>query len=131
MFADVGVIGRTIESKIERNLHSAFAHFALQPIEIFQRPESRLNRFVAACFASDRPRNTRLARFSGHGIVSAFSVGVTDRMDRGKINYVEAHCLRVVHSRQTIAKCRSPLAEAFSSARKKFIPRCNLGFLAL
>src|SRR5260370_16607409 len=111
---------------IERNLHSALSYFTLEPIEILQRTERRFDCCVTTGFASDRPRHAGIARFSSDGIVSPLAIGVADRMNRWKINHVEAHGPRVIDSRQAIAKCRSTIAAAFSRARKKFVPSGDL-----
>ena len=125
MLFDVRMIGRTIDCEIQRDFHPAFADLFLQPIEISQCAERRLDRFVSAGFAADRPRHTGIARFAGDRIVPAFAIGVPDGMNRWKINHVESHRLRVVHARQTIAESRSAIGAAFRRARKKFIPRAE------
>ena len=35
MFVHIGMVGRTIDRKIERDLHAALANLVLKPIEIF------------------------------------------------------------------------------------------------
>ena len=122
------MVGRTIDREIERDLHSAFSHFALEPIEIFERPQRGLHRFVTASFASDRPGHAGIAWFCSHGIVSPFAISMSDRMNRREINYVEAHRLRVINSGQTITKGRSAIAATFGRAWKKFIPGSDLRF---
>src|SRR6202022_3894464 len=91
----------------------------------------RLDCLVTAGLAPDCPRHARIARFSSDRIVSPFAIRMADRMNRREKNYVEAHFSPVIPSRQTIAKCRSTIAAAFSRARKKFVPGRNLRFLAL
>ena len=127
----IGVIRGTIDREIECDLHSAFAHFTLEPIEIVERTERWLDRFVTARLASNRPRHAGIARLRDDRIVPPFAVRVTDRMDWRKIDYVETHRLGIIHSRQTIAECRSTVGAAFGRARKKFVPRGDLRFLAL
>src|SRR5205807_5014549 len=128
MFADVRMVGRTIDREIKRDLHSAFSHFALEPIEIFERTQRGLHRFVTASFASDRPGHAGIAWLCSHGIVSPFAISMSDRMNRWEINYVEAHRPRVINSGQTITKCRSAIAATFGRAWKKFIPGGDLRF---
>ena len=123
MLFHVRVIGRAIQCKIEGNFHSAFSHFFLKPVEIGQRPERRFDRLMSAGLAADRPRHARVARLAGERVVPPFAIGVTNRMNRRKINDVETHCLRVVEPRQTIAESRSAIVDAFCGAWKKFIPR--------
>ena len=125
------MVRRTIDGEIERNLHSALSYFTLEPIEILQRTERRFDCFMTTGFASDRPRHARIARLSSDEIVSPLAIGVADRMNRWKINHVEAHGPRVIDSRQTIAKCRSTIAATFGRARKKLVPSGDLCGLAL
>ena len=66
MFANVRMIRRTIDREIECDLHPAFSHFALEPIEILQRTQRRFDGFVAAGRAPDCPRHARIPRLSGH-----------------------------------------------------------------
>src|SRR5438093_8933194 len=114
------MIGRAVQRKVEGDFHSAFAYLFLKPVEICQRPERRLDCFVTASLAADRPRHARIAWLARDRVVSAFAVAVTNRMNRRKINDVKAHRLRVVYPRQTIAESRPAIAAAFCRARKKF-----------
>jgi hypothetical protein len=107
------MIGRAIQRKIEGDFHSAFSHLFLKPVEIGERPERRLDRLVSADLAADRPRHSRIARLGRGRIVPSLAVGVTNRVNRWKINNVEPHCLCVVQPRQTIAKSRSAIGAAF------------------
>ncbi len=77
----------------------------------------RINEAIA-----DGVRHARFARLAGHGIVAAFAIGETDRMNRRKINDVEAHGLRVVDAREAVAKGRTAIAVTFGGAGKEFIP---------
>src|SRR6266513_3430070 len=125
MLFNVRMIGRAIDREIERNFHSAFAHLFFEPLEIYQRSQCRLDRLVSASLTSDGPWHARIARLARDGVVPTLAVGVTNGMNRRKINDVETHCFCIVNSRQTIAESRSAIATAFCRARKKFIPRAD------
>ena len=131
VLAHVGMIRGTIDREIERDLHSAFTHFALEPVKIFQRTKRRLDRFVTARLAPNCPRHTRISRVRGHRIVSPFAVRMSDRMNWWKINHVEPHPAGVIYPRQTLAERRSTVGTTFGRARKKFVPSGDLRFLAL
>ena len=113
MFADVGMVRRTVDREVERNLHSAAADFVFEPGKIFKGAERRLDRLVSAKFASDRVGHAGLVRFARHGIVAAFSIRVSDGMDRREINHVEPHRFRRFDARQAIAKRRTAIRKAF------------------
>src|SRR5262245_66654106 len=125
------MIRRTIDREIECHFHSAFAHLFLEPIKILQRPERRLHRLVSSSLAADRPRHAGIARLACDCVVPSFAMGMTNRMNRRKIDDVEPHRFHVVDTRKTIAENRSPITVAFCRARKKFIPRAEQGSPAI
>src|ERR1051326_2310285 len=106
------MIGRAIDCEIQRNLHSAFAHLFLQPIKVLKCAERRLDCLVSAGLAADRPWHARVARLAGDRVVSAFAIGVTDRMNRRKINEIKPHRLCIRHPRQTFAGRRPAIPPA-------------------
>src|ERR1041385_6278550 len=77
---------------------------------------------MSARFAADRPWHARIPRLASDGIVAAFAIGMTDWMNRRKINYIEPHRFGVVDSGQTIAKSRAAIDASICRTRKKFIP---------
>ena len=117
------MIGRAIDREIEGNFHSTFPHFFLKPVKIGERPQRRLDRLMPAGVAADRPWHARIAGLGGDRVVPPLAVGVTNRMNRRKINDVESHGFCVVYPRQTIAESRSAVVPASCRAREKFIPR--------
>ena len=68
-------------------------------------------------------RNTRVIRPAFERIVASFALGRADRMDRRKINHVEAHRFRIIKPLQTITKGRATITATLGRAWKKFIPR--------
>src|SRR4030095_998 len=110
MLWDKRMIGREIDCEIERDLEAARVDFAHQPVEIFERPEFGSDILMAATVRAilvplaDGVKHARFPRFAGHGVVAPLTSGDPDRMDRRKINYVKAHRLRVIDSRQAIAE---------------------------
>ena len=66
------------------------------PVKIGQGAECGLNCFVPARFTANRPGYARIAGLAGDQIIAALAVSMTNRMNRRKINHVEAHCFGVV-----------------------------------
>ena len=128
MLCDVRMIGRAVDREIERDLHSARRISFWSQSKSSERAELRLDVLVSAAVraflmtVADGVWNARFARLAGHGVVAAFAIREADRMDRREINHVESHRLRVIDSRQAIAKGRTPVAAALRRAREKFIP---------
>ena len=126
MLPDIRVVGRTIEREIERDLHPAFAHFALQRIEIFESAERQLDCLMPAGFAPDCPRHAGIATLGDDRIIAALAIRMADGMDRREINHVKSHRFSLVKPRQTIAERRSATAASLGRTREKFIPRSEL-----
>ena len=80
---------------------------------------------MSARFASDRPRNARVAWLTSDRIIASFAIRVTNGMNRREINDIEPHCLGVIDPWQTIAESRSAITLTFCRAREKFIPCAN------
>ena len=128
MFRHVGVIGRTVDREIERDLHPASSNFALPA-----RRNPPASRARAQCPCARHRSATRCrcrwhkARPVRHGsrdnrIVSSFAVGGTDRMNRREIDHVESHRFGIIDPRQTIAQRRTAIAATLGGAREKFVP---------
>ncbi len=103
-------------------------HFADQPGEILERAELRRDVLVAAAVRAwlvaiaDRVRHAGLAGLAAHRVVAALARGDADRVDRRKIDHVEAHRLRVVDAREAVAKSRPVVATPLCAPRKKLVP---------
>jgi len=67
--------------------------------------------------------HARIVRRAFQRIVAPLALGYSDRMDRWKVDHVEAHGLGIIETFQTVAKSRSAVAAPLGRARKKFIPR--------
>src|SRR3954453_21761156 len=84
---------------------------------------------MSAGLAADRPWHSRVAWFASDRVIATPAISPTDWVNGRKINDVESHCIRLIHTRQAIPKSRSAIAAALCRAREKFIPRaeqCNL-----
>ena len=67
---------------------------------------------MPASLPADRPRHSRIARFTTDRVIPTLSIRLTDWMNRRKIEDVESHCLCILHARQAITEGRSMIAAA-------------------
>src|SRR5205814_8680234 len=65
MFPDVGMVRRTIDGEIERDLHPTALDFVLEPGKILEAAERRFDRLVPAPFAPNRVRHAGFAGLAG------------------------------------------------------------------
>src|SRR5439155_1760880 len=91
MLAHPGMIGRTLKGDIEGDLNAEVARAIHQFAKIIERTELRMDRFVSAFLRADSPRTSRLV---GRGIrlaILPFAKSCSNRMNRRKVEDVEAH----------------------------------------
>src|SRR4051812_18462213 len=117
------MIRRAVQRKIQRDLHAARPYLPHEPFEILHGPEGRLDASMTPFVRSNGPRGTYIAQNRGERVVLTLSVCYTDGMNRRKIDDIEAHGLRVIEARQTIAEPAVFVCAAFGSAREELIPR--------
>ena len=91
MLFDVGMVGRTLQSVVERDLEPMPARLGHEAVEVCQVAECRLERRVAAAFVSDCPRAAWIVRPRFEAVVFPLAEGVTDRMNRRQVEHVETH----------------------------------------
>jgi hypothetical protein len=82
-----------------------------------------MNLAVATFLRSDCPRGAYIVRLAGNGVVFAFSMRNSDRMDGRKIDDVESHLFRILDAREAIPKGGMFAFNSPRRTRKKFIPR--------
>src|SRR5688572_11220352 len=75
---DVRMIGRALESDVERDFESVCARRGDQPPEIVQRTEFGVYRLVSALRRADRPRAAGIAGRGLERIVAAFALDASD-----------------------------------------------------
>src|SRR5271163_1872038 len=89
MLAHVGMIRRTLERNIDRDLKSLFFGRGDEVLEICERAEIRMNRLMAALGGSNGPRTARIRRLRVWRIVLPFAKFTPDRVNWRKVNYIE------------------------------------------
>src|SRR4029077_21031224 len=87
---DPGMVHRSLNRKIQRNLEAIVMRGAYHPAEVIQRTELGMDRRVPALFRADRVRASRIIRRGRQAVVAPLAVGTADRMYRCKIEDVEA-----------------------------------------
>src|SRR5690606_12726890 len=95
MLLDPGVIGRTLEGEIERDLETVILRGFHKASEILERAELGMNGIVAASLRADGIDRAGVAALRLQRIVAALAVGLADGMYRREIENVKAHRLDV------------------------------------
>jgi hypothetical protein len=116
------MVGRALEGDVEGDVDSPLSRFLHQLVEVFKRAEGGKDRLVSALFRADRPGAADLARLRAHRVVLALAPGRADRMDRRKVQDVEAQLLHVGQERDDVLE-RGVLAVAARRAREHLVPR--------
>src|SRR5947208_4440201 len=125
MFRHIGVIGRTVDRKIERNFQPAFSNFLLQPGKILQRSEGGINILVPSAVRTtetpitDGIRHTGIIRLRNNRIVSSFAVSGTNGMDRREINDVKSHGFGILDPGKQLRRFETGSALPFPERGKK------------
>src|SRR5436190_22224908 len=91
MFFDVWMIGRSLEGDIERDLDSVSRRERDDLLEVIDRAEVGMNRFVSAERTANRPRRSDVPLLSANLIVLSFTKRRADRMNRRKVENLESH----------------------------------------
>ncbi len=86
-----GMIGRALESNIQRDFEPNALSLCDQMPEILRRSEFGMDRRVTTCFRSNRPGTSNVTWLSSHRIVLALAKTLSDRMNWRQIHDVEAH----------------------------------------
>src|SRR5947209_13802681 len=90
MLANIGMVRRTLEGDIQRDLQLKLSRARHQMLEILQRAESRINGFVAAGGRTNRPGASWIIKAGGQLVVSAFAMSRADRVNRRQVNNIKA-----------------------------------------
>jgi hypothetical protein len=73
MVSDVRMVWGALKRHVECDVEAQFARSGDEHIEILQRTQRRVHRFVSAAGVADGPRATRVAGFCGQRIISALA----------------------------------------------------------
>ena len=80
-----------LQCKIQRHLHAEIGGGGDEGVEVGDHAEFGVHGVVAPLRAADRPRRADVTVVGGHGVVGAFAMHGSDRMDRRQIHDVEPH----------------------------------------
>src|SRR5688572_21637300 len=112
MLFDVRVIGRGLESDIERYVDVSFLRLGDEKTKILERAELWVYRLVAALRRADGPRAADVARVRRNGVVLSLARGVADGVYRREVEDVEAHFLHVRQALDHVAEAAVPAVSA-------------------
>ena len=85
------VIGRALDREVEGDLEAVLARRALEPAEIVDGAERRMDRIVPALGGADRVGTAEVAGLRPQAVVAAFAIGGADRVNGREVEDVEAH----------------------------------------
>src|SRR5256885_1107898 len=91
MLPDVRMIRRALIGEIQRNINPLAFRSRYKAPKIVESSKLGVNGLVSALLGTDRPRASGLAGRGFARVVFPFAMGVPDRMNRRKVNNVEAH----------------------------------------
>src|SRR6266436_3909021 len=91
MLFEPGMIGRTLNREVERDLHLQKLACGNERTEIRQRAQFRMHRIMAALGGADGVGTSGIAVGGRDRIVAALAVGVTDGVDRRELRCVEPY----------------------------------------
>ena len=126
------MVGRALVGQVESYFEPQLLRARHQLLEIFKRPQLRIDGLVPAFRGSDRPGTAHVIGRGVFGIVLALAIHPADGMNRGKIDNVETHARRrspVAWMQSCRVPCRPGCGEA--GTRKHFIPGAEAGLFAI
>ena len=124
MLLEPGMIERTLDGEIERDLQALLGRGGDQAAKILRRAERRMNRVVPALDATDGIGAAGIVWPGRKRVVATLAVGRADRMDRREVEDIEAH---VADARQGL----DDVVERAEGARKELVPARELGLRPL
>jgi hypothetical protein len=118
------VVRRALDREVDADLAADLAAAGDHPLELFDRPELRVDRLVPALVGADRPRAARLALRRDQRVVLSLPVRAPDRMDRRQVDDVEPELGEL---RQHALDALEPAPRA----REELVPRAERRPLAV
>src|ERR1700733_9707865 len=91
MFVNPWVIGRTLKSNVQGDLHATVVSTRHQILEVAQGTKLSVDGFVPALPRSDGPRAARIVWRRGYTVVRALPKCDANGMDWRQIEHIEAH----------------------------------------
>src|ERR1700691_4356253 len=89
MLSHVGMVGRGLESDIQRNLNPLFSCLRLELFEIGQGSEPRIDGFVSAFRGTDGPGASHIVLLNLDAVVLTLAAGSADRVNGGKVENIK------------------------------------------
>ncbi len=127
----IGMIGRALECDVERDLDPARLRGTAEVLEVLERPQLRVDRLVAALDGPDGPRAARVVRPRRRDVVTALAVDPPDRVDRRKVQHVEAHGRDVGQPRLHVPERAVAAGLGRAGPREQLVPGTEPGALAI
>jgi hypothetical protein len=131
MFGEPGMVGRALNGKIERELHSVLISRGDERTKILERSQFRMDGVVAAVGRADGVGAAGIARRRFQRVVAALAVGEADGMNGRQIQHVEAHVPDGGKPLDRIAQCAAALGRIRLRAGKQLVPARETRRLAL
>src|SRR5262249_45325368 len=79
-----------LNGEVERDVHPMLGGRRGERSQILERAQVGMDGFVATSLVANCPRRSRVVRPRDQRVVGALAVGVTNRVDRGEVDHVEA-----------------------------------------
>src|SRR5262249_36065231 len=86
-----GMVGRALDREVEGDLEAVLGGRPLQPAEVLDRPQRRMDGIVPALGRPDRIRAAEVARLRPQAVVTAFAITGADRVNGRKVEDVKPH----------------------------------------
>src|SRR5690606_23002299 len=91
VFAYVGVVRRRLKRDVERDLQALSPCLFYESSKVRLGAELGMDGLVAPICGADRPRASRVVGARFEGVVGSLAEGLPDRMNRRKVENIEAH----------------------------------------
>ncbi len=119
------VIGRALNREVECDLEAVFMRGGEHLPEVVERAEFGMHGRVAAFLAASRVRAADVARLRVQRVVAALAVRHADRVDRRKVQHVEAHVADARQFRGDVGEGAVAVHVVAHRAREELVPACE------
>ena len=121
------MIRRTLDGEVERDFQFVVLRRGDQRAEVIECAECRMDRIMAALGATDGIWTAQIAGFGTQRVIAALAVRRADRMNRRKIQHVEAHRADQRQVRYHVGERAVPCGVICRGTRKHLVPACEGG----
>ena len=131
MLANPGMVRRALPGEIERDLETQALRLAAKRLEVLHRAQTRLDGGVPARFGADGPRAARVGGRRHQAVVASLAKALADRMNRRKVDHVEAEVGDVGQMRGGVAKRSAAIGCTTGRPREHLVPRAEARALTI